>query len=262
MAINLVESASFAKKVLNSRKNFIGTKPRININLGGVDKFIYQTQSLKNPATNNIVATVPSDLPPLKEGWVRLIHRTEPVYTKAILNEGLRGKYGISGTTSVHDAENFWKNLKTDNGAFHGSKKIVMDLPAKEYRKLYLGDNYYKKESIINDTGYKNASNLYVKNKYIVGILDAYGSRKHMTPKQLASMKQSSELNPFLEIKPEDLRQLNLGRPKNRDWLNRTPSQARKEVEKLQKEIAKNEAETLKKPVVQNIEAADSWSDW
>lgn len=185
-------------------------------------------------------------MPPLKDGWVRLIHRTQPDCATSILDSGLRGKFGISGTTTLHDKDGFWKNLETDRLTFYGSKKVVMDMPAREYTKLFYNDGYYKKGSIIDDTGYHNARNLYVKNKYIVGIIDSYGIRKPLTPKQLESMKRSSQLNPFLDIKPEDLRQLNPGRPSTRDWCGRTPSEARKELEKAQKEIVsrKNNSDT------------------
>lgn len=265
MTINSINAISFAKKVLNSGKNLKGIKPKLNINLNEADKFIYMTQPIKNPSTGNIVATVPSDLPPLKEGWVRLIHRTQPEYTESILKSGLRGKYGISGTTTAHDTQDFWKSLQHEQLKFHGTKKIVIDMPAKEHRKLYIKDKYYKDGSIKDETGYNNAKNLYVKNKYIVGIIDAYGTHKQLTPKQLASMKKSSELNQFLEIKPEDLRQLNPGRPQNRDWKGRTPSQAKKEAEKLQKEIAKREAaasQEIKTPQAENLSFEELFDGW
>lgn len=207
------------------------------------------------------MATFPSDLPPLKDGWVRLIHRTTPEYTNSILKTGLRGKYGISGTSTLHDKNDFWKNLKTDCATFHGNKKIIMDIPSREYMKLKIGDKYYKKGSLIDDTGYKNAKNLYIKNKYIVGIIDAYGSTKKMTPKQLESMKKSSVINQFLDIKPEDLRQLNPGRPQNRDYLGRTPAQAKRDFEKIRKELANKE---IQEASFTNNKAQDtgSWDDW
>lgn len=245
MVINCAKTVDVVRNAVNSGKNIMGINPRVKVNFNEVDKFLYLSPPLKNPATGNAVATMPCDLPPLKDGWVRLIHRTQPEVTGGILNEGLRGKYGISGTTTSHSSEGFWKNLETDNATFHGSKKVVMDMPAKEHKKLYHGDLYYEKGSLVDVSGYSNAKKLYVKNKYIVGIMDAYGSTKHMTPRQLSSMKKTSDLNPFLEIRPEDLRQLNQGRPINRDFQGRTPAEAKKHAAKLEKELAKRQAETI-----------------
>lgn len=220
-AINQGKAISFVKQVLNSGKNLHGVKPKVKINFDEVDKFLYVTPPLKNPATGNIVATFPSDLPPLKEGWIRLIHRTIPEYTTPILNSGLRGKYGIRGTTTAHDTEDFWQNLANEGLMIYGPKKVVMDMPDREYRKLFLKGKYYKKGSKNDEKNYFSARELYVKNKYIVGIIDVYGSHKPLTPQQLESMQRSAQLNPFLDIKPEDLRQLNPGRPTKRALLER-----------------------------------------
>ena len=137
--------------------------PKTKINLGEIDKFVYLSPPIINPATGNKIATIPSDLPPLKEGWVRLIHRTDSENAQKIIKSGLRGDTSISGTTKNASGEELWDNLRRDpNGKIYGTKKLVIDLPLAEYQKLFYGD-YYKKGSVDTDNTYNKARYLFCK---------------------------------------------------------------------------------------------------
>ena len=93
-------------------------------------------------------------IPPLKEGWVRLVHRcidkgsTVPNITKfgLVFNKEAAGLSSIRGGSyntitemaSAYDEKNFWESLKHDNfygydNAGYADTKLVFDMPMEEF---------------------------------------------------------------------------------------------------------------------------------
>ncbi len=160
------------------------------------------------------IATDLKDLPPLKKGFVRLTHWTNRDIANSIVEHGLYGNKGLGGTTVLHDEEGFWESLTSagyelqegvlNNITRYGNEMIVMDMPAKEYRKLFITDGCYKVkgEKFFDWKGYE----LVCPSKYIVGVIE----KKFPWGKKCVELfRHIAQKNPEVEVPKTDLRMFN-----------------------------------------------------
>ena len=106
-------------------------------------------QVLKNKFTKNIIAQTLSDLPPVRDGRIRLVHQTVADQVSKIVNKGLiynkerfYGKPDPHGL-DYHDVrymtwafyeDEFWDMLQITNGTLYrnSDKKVIFDVPEYE----------------------------------------------------------------------------------------------------------------------------------
>lgn len=87
---------------------------------------------------NRIIVYREKDLPPLQEGYIRVLHVTSPYAAERILHEGL--KYDTHGTIESTtrgfcDESNIEYIVEDPRFNWPGSKIVVMDMPRQEYGK-------------------------------------------------------------------------------------------------------------------------------
>ncbi|MBP3847990.1 hypothetical protein J6I39_09620 [bacterium] len=151
------------------------------------------------------VATELKDLPPLKAGFVRVVHRTNPKNMNSIVEKGLWAKNkGLCWTSDTYTEDEFWKMLSKDyRGDAFGTGKIIMDIPQEEYNILTRSSNrgFYDFD--------KNNSELPLlvcPSKYIVGAIE---QKYPWSDKCINIFKHLSKKNPERNVEKTDLSRFN-----------------------------------------------------
>mgnify|MGYP006916030332 CR=1 FL=1 len=151
------------------------------------------------------VATQLKDLPPLKAGFVRVVHRTDPRNMNSIVEKGLWAKKTLYETSDVYNTENeFWKMLSKDSrGDAFGTGKIIMDIPQEEYNILTraTGRGFYD-----YDKNNSQLSLLVCPSKYIVGAIE---QKYPWSDKCINIFKHLSKKNPEINVEKTDLSRFN-----------------------------------------------------
>ena len=154
------------------------------------------------------------DLPSLKQGWVRLVHRCiYKDHVDSICENGLifnreaaklsplqRGSSypNITHMASVYDEESFWESMHKDDfacydNARYADTKIVFDMPLDEF-------------CLLETFGRKIRGK--VDNKYIVGVIpNVNGANKNLilSAEEVNVAKQKSQNNPTTSATPNDV---------------------------------------------------------
>ncbi len=159
------------------------------------------------------VATRLEELPPLKEGFIRLKHRCMSESVGMILNAGLvfnRGvaKVNVGGAcytditamaSYYENSDEFWNSMKKDDFAcFDNSRyadtQVIMDMPIEEFEFL---------------ESYGRFVHGRVDNKYIVGVVRNYnGSNKDlvMPEAEVEKAREQSEHNEEINVDANDIK--------------------------------------------------------
>lgn len=154
---------------------------------------------LVNKETGATIATSPEELPPLRNGYARLIHQTGMDDANSFLENGLiynseyankRGysKYSDVSSMAVAYTENrFWERLTHEEIRHRGADAIaIFDLPEEElgaHQKDFLAQ-------------YLNGT---ISRGYLVGIIPNYGTQdfKKLSMSEMEKMKKISQSNPL-----------------------------------------------------------------
>jgi len=160
---------------------------------------------LFNKETGAKVASVPEELPPLREGYVRLIHQTHSGCAESLVENGLiynreyaqkSGYSKYSDVTSMalaYDEDDFWDRLTKEEIRHKGADVIaIFDMPMEEC-------GAHQREQIAQ---YLNGT---ISRGYIVGIIPNYGTKGSKTGEKLSvsemeEKKQISKSNPLPPI--------------------------------------------------------------
>lgn len=107
----------------------------------------------QNKETGFPIALQPEGLPPLREGYVRVIHQTKDNHLESFIENGLiyNRKYAgrknenfsnysdIASMAVAHTEDSFWQRLTSDEVRHKGATKLaVFDMPAHEFQAHYL----------------------------------------------------------------------------------------------------------------------------
>lgn len=114
-------------------------------------------------ATEKKLASSINQLPPLKEGFVRLVHLTHPNFAKEIVETGLDySKQGMIDSTAraYGDASQTEYSSQDPRFNYPDVKAVILDIPEGQYR-------LYRNVSDPNNPGKVPA-------EYVVGVIDAY----------------------------------------------------------------------------------------
>lgn len=155
------------------------------------------------------------DLPSLKQGWIRLVHRCiYKDHVDSVRENGLifnreaaqltplqKGACysDITSMASVYDEESFWDSVYKDDfacydNARYADTKIVFDMPLDEF-------------CLLEKVGRKIRGK--VDSKYIVGIIpNVNGANKNLilSAKEVYTAKQKSQNNPPSQAYPNDIK--------------------------------------------------------
>lgn len=155
---------------------------------------------LRNKETGEIIAKTPDKLPPLRKGFVRVVHQTRSDCMDGLIDNGLiynrnyankndtrAGNYTDVGfMTYAFTEDSFWESL-TKEGVCHRNSdiKAIFDMPIKEYEahcQYLLGPH-------LNGT---------LSRGYLVGAIPNYGTENlRLTLPEMEKMKQKSLANPL-----------------------------------------------------------------
>lgn len=157
------------------------------------------------------IATELKDLPPLRKGFVRVVHRTSPTNVDSITKQGLKARTSLYYTSDAYTEKEFWDMLANDpRGDLFGTAKIIMDMPIKEYNILtrnFVGRCYNEKELVGNVyDGVYGATKLVCPNKYIVGAIE---QKFPWSKKCIELFRQMARKNSEVEVPKTDLRIFN-----------------------------------------------------
>ena len=154
------------------------------------------------------------DLPSLKQGWVRLVHRCiYKDHVDSICENGLVFNRGaaklsplqkgasypdITSMASVYDETSFWKSIHKDDfycydNARYADTKIVFDMPLDEFCLLERYGRIIKGK---------------VDSKYIIGIIsNVNGANKNLilSAEEVNEARQKSQNNPVTSAIPNDV---------------------------------------------------------
>ncbi len=179
-------------------------------------------------------------IPPLREGWVRIVHRSINrgntvlniakfglVFNRsaAELNSIRGGSYDrITQMASVYDEKNFWDSLKHDDfyiydNANYADTKFVFDMPIDEYCFLEsLGGRFKGK----------------VDAKYLVAIIsNINGTNRNLTmpAEDVSKAQEISKTNLLPKIEPNNTEQM------IEEFLNKFPHERHQRIRKVIQEI-------------------------
>ncbi len=156
---------------------------------------------LFNRETRAKIAAVPEELPPLREGYVRLIHQTmldcgESLAENGLIynrecahrTEGFSNYADVAFMTYAYTENGFWDRLTHEEEA-RGNVIAIFDMPLEEYN----AHQHYQTVPYLNGT---------ISRGYLVGIIPNYGTTDGTTIKKLSvaemeEKKQKSKSNPF-----------------------------------------------------------------
>ncbi len=157
------------------------------------------------------------DLPSLKKGWVRLVHRCiYKDHADSIKKNGLvfnrksahlspsqkGGSYpDITSQASVYDEVSFWKSMQHDDfscydNAKYADTKIVFDIPIDEFCLLETWGRRIKGT---------------VDSKYIVGCVpnvNGANKRLQLSKEEIIKKAQQSQKNPPLSVLPNSVKDM------------------------------------------------------
>lgn len=158
------------------------------------------------------------DIPSLKKGWVRLVHRciSNTGCIESIKADGLifnrvaagcrssqrGGNYNrVTAMASVYDEDSFWQSLKQDtfeifDNAKYADAKLVFDMPLKEFVFLQACGKLAKGK---------------IDSKYLVGCIpNINGSNPnlHCPVTEIARAEQISRHNPPSLVEPNDVTEM------------------------------------------------------
>lgn len=156
-----------------------------------------------NKETGAQIAMLPEELPPLREGYVRLVHQTHMVHADSIVENGLIysrknanksdfPNYSDLGSLGVaYDEDAFWNQLTQEGIRHRGADVIaIFDMPLEEcgaHLKWFLAQ-------------YLNGT---VSRGYLVGIIPNYGTKdingdvKKLSMFEMQTKKKLSKSNPL-----------------------------------------------------------------
>ena len=147
------------------------------------------------------LATELKDLPPLKAGFIRVVHRTNPKNMNSIVEKGLWSKNkGLHWTSDAYTEDEFWKMLSKDSRKdAYGTGKIIMDIPQEEYNILTRSSSrgFYD-----YDKSNSELPLLVCPSKYIVGAVE---QRYPWSEKCINIFKHLSKKNPEINVEKTDL---------------------------------------------------------
>ena len=167
--------------------------------------------------TAHFIARELKDLPPLKKGYVRVVHRKKTKNMESIITEGLRARNGLCFTSDAFPLEeDFWNLMACDfRGKHFGTGKIIMDIPQKEYNLLTRNSGgprfYNEKEWLSTPYGVTQLVGL---PKYIVGAIE---QKYPWNKKCIEIFRSMASKNPEIEVPKTDLRIFNRGRSRKND---------------------------------------------
>ncbi|MEE3350232.1 MAG: hypothetical protein VZR09_09360 [Candidatus Gastranaerophilaceae bacterium] len=169
------------------------------------------------------VARTFGDLPPVKDGYIRLIHRTSSENAEKIVQSGLYGEVGLPDTASpCRSEQEFWDTLTSPSEVqnAHGDTKVIIDMPIKEFQIFAGGIEYGDLSTtgvrynfnVINgeveeptfspDQGVGSLNRLVCPKKYIVGVC------KHdriFSENEIQRLKEQTSKNPLQDVEETDL---------------------------------------------------------
>lgn len=156
-----------------------------------------------NKETGAEIAISPDELPPLRKGYVRLIHQTNMEYANSLLENGLIynreyankagfSKYATIGSMALtYTEDEFWERLTHEETRHRGADAIaIFDLPEEEcsaHCKWFL-------------TQYLDGT---ISRGYLVGVIPNYGTKevdgdvKKLSVTEMEKMKKISQSNPL-----------------------------------------------------------------
>ncbi len=158
--------------------------------------------NLLNKETGFEIATIPEKLPPLRDGYIRLIHQTHFEHAESLVENGLvynrefAQKEGFSNYLDItsmalaYDEDSFWERLTEDGIRHKGANAIaIFDMPIEEC-------GAHQREQI---TPMLNGT---ISRGYMVGIIPNYGTKDGQTSEKLSiqemeEKKRISKSNPL-----------------------------------------------------------------
>lgn len=163
--------------------------------------------NLINKETGFEIATVPEKLPPLREGYIRLVHQTHFEHADSLVENGLiyNGEFAqkegfshymdITSMALAYDEDGFWQRLTKEEIRHKGADAIaIFDMPMEEC-------GAHQKEPL---TPMLNGT---ISRGYMVGIIPNYGTKDNETSEKLSvsemeekkAMSKSNPLPPYYE---------------------------------------------------------------
>lgn len=163
--------------------------------------------NLINKETGFEIATVPEKLPPLREGYIRLVHQTHFEHADSLVENGLiyNGEFAqkegfshymdITSMALAYDEDGFWQRLTKEEIRHKGADAIaIFDMPMEEC-------GAHQKEPL---TPMLNGT---ISRGYMVGIILNYGTKDNETSEKLSvsemeekkAMSKSNPLPPYYE---------------------------------------------------------------
>ena len=158
--------------------------------------------NLINKETGAKIADMPEELPPLRDGYIRLIHQTSFTQGESLAEHGLiynreyAQKHGFSKYTEItsmavaYDEDSFWDRLTQEGIRHKGANAIaVFDMPAEECKAHQIGQI----AQYLNGT---------ISRGYMVGMIPNYGTKDYQICEKLSVVemeekKQISKSNPL-----------------------------------------------------------------
>lgn len=222
---------------------------------------------LRNAETGHEVATRPEDLPPLREGYVRLVHQTHADCVDNLIDKGLiynreyankpgeGGKYSdITSMAIAFDENGFWNALADEKGICHkgADTKVIFDMPAEECGT----HQRYALAQYLNGT---------ISRGYIVGAIPNYGNRNmKLSQAETEQKKRQSLSNPL----PENFYET----PHWRENIASARQKFDEDIKKLEEEYSSSnflevstestDTETGQETAGQDESRWDDWDDW
>lgn len=154
----------------------------------------------QNKETGFPIALQPEGLPPLREGYVRVIHQTKDNHLESFIENGLiyNRKYAgrknenfsnysdIASMAVPCSEDSFWQRLTSDEVRHKGATKLaVFDMPAHEFQAHSLPEIAQH----LNGT---------ISRGYLVGYIPNYGTRDNETEQKLSVEEMAEKRNKAL----------------------------------------------------------------
>ena len=154
----------------------------------------------QNKETGFPIALQPEGLPPLREGYVRVIHQTKDNHLESFIENGLiyNRKYAgrknenfsnysdIASMAVPCSEDSFWQRLTSDEVRHKGATKLaVFDMPAHEFQAHSLPEIAQH----LNGT---------ISRGYLVGYIPNYGTKDNETEQKLSVEEMAEKRNKAL----------------------------------------------------------------
>lgn len=154
----------------------------------------------QNKETGFPIALQPEGLPPLREGYVRVIHQTKDNHLESFIENGLiyNRKYAgrknenfsnysdIASMAVPCSEDSFWQRLTSDEVRHKGATKLaVFDMPAHEFQAHSLPEIAQHLNGIIS-------------RGYLVGYIPNYGTKDNETEQKLSVEEMAEKRNKAL----------------------------------------------------------------